>query len=52
MTLSEKMATVAADVEKILSIALECEDEDIKGIWDAMVYSACGGGKRIRPFFA
>ena len=50
MKLSEKMAAVAADVEKILSIELACEDDDIKGIWDAMAYSACGGGKRIRPF--
>lgn len=50
MTLAEKMAATAADVEKILRIELACEDEDIKGIWDAMTYSACGGGKRIRPF--
>ena len=50
MTLSEKMAAVASDIEKILSIELSCEDEDIKGIWEAMAYSACNGGKRIRPF--
>ena len=50
MTLSKKMAAVASNIEKILSIELSCEDEDIKGIWEAMAYSACNGGKRIRPF--
>ncbi|MBO5788869.1 MAG: polyprenyl synthetase family protein [Clostridia bacterium] len=50
MTLSQYMKQVAEEVEQCILSHLENEDKDIARTYEAMRYSVCAGGKRIRPF--
>ena len=40
----------AEEVEARLATYVQCDDGDIKEIFDAQAYSLLGGGKRIRPY--
>ena len=49
-TLSAYMKEIASLVEERIACYLECSDPDISSTYEAMLYSAMAGGKRIRPF--
>jgi len=48
--LSRAIAQVAGDVEKVLGYLLPADDGPEKRLFEAMRYTALGGGKRLRPF--
>ncbi len=48
--LQKNLNHVAECVEKKLVENLQHSGNDARRLWEAMKYSACGGGKRIRPF--
>lgn len=48
--LHDYIAEVASLIEKELESKLAASDPDYGILQDAMRYSACGGGKRVRPF--
>ena len=49
-TLSLSMREVASATEEKIKQYLFCSDPDIASTYEAMLYSALAGGKRIRPF--
>ncbi|MDY3846146.1 MAG: polyprenyl synthetase family protein [Eubacteriales bacterium] len=48
--LAEKLHECARKTEERIYKYLECKDDDIKTVYDAMKYSISAGGKRIRPY--
>ncbi len=47
--LNEAMERVAADIDHLFDVLLAVPDDPRKKLYEAMRYSAIGGGKRLRP---
>ncbi|MBE6695441.1 MAG: polyprenyl synthetase family protein [Ruminococcaceae bacterium] len=50
INIEKEIKTTAEKVDAHLNSVLNCEDADLKAVFDAANYSLLSGGKRIRPF--